>query len=90
MAGETYRQEDFDQVVKLEGVIAAALFPFAANTPTRLAIFALGRVLKALLTKCDRETRAIYVKVIIDSIRRGTPIENPSPDIAKLDKFFIN
>ena len=85
----TFKQEDFDQMLKLEQAIAESLFPFAANTPTRLAIFALGRVLKALLSKCDAETRSIYSLAILESLEamdRGSV----NPDISKLHKFFIN
>lgn len=84
-----FKQEDFDQVIKLEAAIAEALFPFAPNTPTRLAIFALGRVLKALLTKCDAETRAVYSLAILETLEAAEPRRAANPDyLAKLHKFF--
>lgn len=83
-----FRQEDFDQVIKLEAEIAKALLPFAANTPTRLAIFALGRVLKALLGKCDAQTRSIYSLAILETLQASEPQRPTNPDITRLHKFF--
>lgn len=87
----TFKQEDFEQMLKLEQAIAESLFPFAANTPTRLAIFALGRVLKALLKKCDKETRAIYQLAILETLEAAEPRRAVDPDyMARLHKFFVN
>lgn len=84
---ELFKQEDFDQVVKLEGVIAAALLPFAAATPTRLAIFALARVLRALLRKCDAKTRSAYSLAILETFTADErrPV---NPDVTKLHRSF--
>jgi hypothetical protein len=87
---EEFRQEDFDQVIKLEAVIAQALLPFAASTPTRLAIYALGRVLKALLTKCDPQTRSIYSLAILETLDGIADHRPTNPDVGKLHKFFLN
>lgn len=84
-----FKQEDFEQVLKLEAAIAEAILPFAANTPTRLAIFACGRVLKALLTKCDAKTRSIYSLAILETLEAAEPRRPANPDyLAKLHKFF--
>lgn len=87
MADE-FKGEDFDRVIEIEGAIAKSLFPFAANTPTRLAIFALGRVLKALLRKCDAETRAIYMVAISETIERMDESPNLSADVREVTRLF--
>lgn len=86
----TFKPEDFEQVLKLESAIAESLFPFAANTPTRLAIFALGRVLKTLLSKCDQESRAIYSLAILETIDQMDSRGRVNPDVLRLHKFFTN
>lgn len=85
---EAFKQDDFDRVVHLESAIAKAILPYAANTPTRFAIFALGRVIKQLLSKCDAETRAIYVTALSDTFKNASPIVQAGPDLASLHKFF--
>lgn len=84
---DTFKQEDFDQVITLEGAIAKALFPFAANTPTRLAIFALARVLKVLLRKCDPPTRQVYVSAIVQTLD-APQIVKPGAGLGNLERFF--
>lgn len=88
MEEEKFSQEDFEQVVRIENAIVKAIFPFSANTPTRLAIFALGRVLKALLKKCpDQDTRTIYVAAILNTLNSEKPVDPGSP-IIQLGKYF--
>jgi hypothetical protein len=84
-----FKQEDFDQVIKMESAIAESLFPFAANTPTRLAIFALGRVLKTLLGKCDAKTRAVYSLAILETLEASEKQRPADPDyLARVHRFF--
>lgn len=46
---EVFRQEDADQMKRIEEAIHAALAPFAANTDPLLAVLALTRVLSLML-----------------------------------------